>query len=79
MSLKELCLKFKDELKSLPMSEVIALNPKIYSYIYQKLTDDDTIESNNKKVLKSNYIYQKVSDDKTIELKMNQRHCSMTH
>ena len=44
--------KFKDELNSLSMSEVIALNPKIYSYNYQKLKDDDTIESTNKKVLK---------------------------
>ena len=60
--------KFKDELNSLSMSEVIALNPKIYSYNYQKLKDDDTIESTNKKVLKGNYIYQKLSDDKTIEL-----------
>ena len=44
--------KIKDELNSLSMSEVIALNPKIYSYNYQKLKDDDTIESTNKKVLK---------------------------
>ena len=49
------------------MSEVIALNPKIYSCNYQKIKDENLIALDNKKVLKGGYIYQKLSDDVTVD------------
>ena len=44
--------KFKDELNSLVMTEVLALNPKIYSFNHQSKVEFDEVEIKNKMVLK---------------------------
>ena len=44
--------KFKDELGSLPMTEIVALNPKVYSYYYHEYDEMMEILIKNKKLLK---------------------------
>ena len=44
--------KFKDELNSLVMTEILASNPKIYSFNHQSKVEFDEVEIKNKKVLK---------------------------
>ena len=48
---KKVVGKMKDELQSLPMQEWIALNPKVYSYNYQTLKENQIVYE-NKKTLK---------------------------
>ena len=43
--------KFKDELNSLLMTEFIALNPKVYSFNYQTMKENQIVHQ-NKKTLK---------------------------
>ena len=43
--------KFKDELNSLVMKDVIALNPKVYSFNHQTLKENQIVYR-NKKTLK---------------------------
>jgi hypothetical protein len=40
--------KFKDEMSGKPMTEVLALNPKVYSYKYLGFADEDTEEGKKK-------------------------------
>ena len=49
---KKVYEKMKDELKSLPMTDFVALNPKTKSFKYQKLDDTKKIIIANKKTLK---------------------------
>jgi hypothetical protein len=49
---KKVLGKFKDEMNSLIITEMIALNPKVYSIKHQKLDDDNNVEIGNKKCLK---------------------------
>ena len=49
---KKVIGKYKDEMNSLLIAEFIALNPKVYSVIYQTIDDDNNIVAKNKKVLK---------------------------
>ena len=50
---KKILEKFKDENNSFPISEFIALNPKVYNLNYQRINEECTgLEITNKKAIK---------------------------
>jgi hypothetical protein len=64
--------KFKDEAHSLILKEITSLNPKVYSYIVEKLDEDDnTISDKNVKKCKgvsSTVVKKNITNDEYLEV-----------